>query len=82
MQPADRALALRALDRYAPSPSTEIAERTLDWALWGLPPDGMPTPEGLRAVIEDTLQARGSAASLDPASLVELRFLRAIVEQR
>ncbi len=78
---ADRALALRALDRYAPSPSAEIAERTLDWALRGLPPDGMPTLEGLRAVIEDTLKARSSAASLDPASLVELRFLRAVVEQ-
>jgi ABC-type nitrate/sulfonate/bicarbonate transport system substrate-binding protein len=78
---ADRALALRALDRYAPSPSPEIAERTLDWALRGLPPDGMPTLEGLRAVIEDILQARGSAATLEPASLVELRFLRAVGEQ-
>jgi NitT/TauT family transport system substrate-binding protein len=78
---ADHALALQALDRYAPAPSPEIAERTLDWALRGLPPDGMPTLEGLRAVIEDTLQARGSAASLDPATLVELRFLRAAAEQ-
>jgi NitT/TauT family transport system substrate-binding protein len=79
---ADRALALRALDRYAPSPSPEIAERTLDWALRGLPPDGLPTLEGLRAVIEDTLQARGSTATLEPASLVETRFLRAAGEPR
>jgi NitT/TauT family transport system substrate-binding protein len=79
---ADRALALRALDRYAPSPSPEIAERTLDWALRGLPPDGLPTLEGLRAVIEDTLQARGSTATLEPASMVETRFLRAAGEPR
>ena len=59
---ADRALALRALDRDAPSPSTAIAEQTLDWSLAGLPPDGAPTLEGLRAVIEDVLSARGTPA--------------------
>jgi ABC-type nitrate/sulfonate/bicarbonate transport system substrate-binding protein len=73
---ADRALALRALDRYAPSPSTAIAEQTLDWTLAGLPPDGVPTLEGLRAVVEDVLSARGTAAALEPADLVDLRFLR------
>lgn len=72
---ADRDLALRALDRYAPSSSPAIAEQTLDWALAGLPVDSRPTLEGLRAVIEDVLSARDAPATLDPRDVVDLRFL-------
>jgi hypothetical protein len=41
----------------------------------------MPTLEGLRAVIEDVLSARGTSAALEPSDLVELRFLREIAGQ-
>ncbi len=78
---ADRDLALRALDRYAPAPSRAIAEQTLDWALAGIPADSRPTLEGLQAVIEDVLSARGASAALDPRDLVDLRFLPASARQ-
>jgi NitT/TauT family transport system substrate-binding protein len=72
----DRALALRALNRYAPSDSAAIAEQTLDWAIPGIPPNGFPTLEGLRSVIEDSLAARGTPAALQPEDLVELKYLQ------
>jgi NitT/TauT family transport system substrate-binding protein len=72
---ADKAFATQALPKYVNGTSQDVADRTWDWIVPGMPQDGYPTRDGLQLVIEDLKDLYQGKAQPTVDSLLDLKYL-------
>ncbi|MFI5266069.1 MAG: ABC transporter substrate-binding protein [Chloroflexota bacterium] len=72
---ADKPFATQVLPKYVNGTTQDVADRTWDWIVPGMPQDGYPTKDGLQLVIEDLKELYQGKAQPTVDSLVDLKYL-------
>jgi ABC-type nitrate/sulfonate/bicarbonate transport system substrate-binding protein len=74
----DKPFATQALMKYVNGTTEDVANRTWDWVVPGMPQDGYPTRDGLQLVIEDLKELYQGKTPPSVDGLLDLSYLDAL----